>query len=68
VVAVADLIYAKQSRGKVRWCSPCRRILLPNVRKIFEERLSPRNCQRHTRYFQQRSIEVKVEFSWERPK
>jgi ATP phosphoribosyltransferase len=65
VVAVADLIYAKQSRGKVRW-----------VLAVPED--SPAQCPEDlrgatvatelvsvtTRYFQERGIEVKVEFSW----
>jgi len=65
VVSVADLIYAKQSRGKVRW-----------VLAVPED--SPAHCPEDlrgatiatelvnvtTRYFQQRSIDVKVEFSW----
>jgi ATP phosphoribosyltransferase len=65
VVSVADLIYAKQSRGKVRW-----------VLAVPED--SPAQCAEDlrgatiatelvsltTRYFQQRGIDVKVEFSW----
>jgi ATP phosphoribosyltransferase len=65
VVTVADLIYAKQSRGKVRW-----------VLAVPED--SPAHCPEDlrgatiatelvnvtSRYFQQRGIDVKVEFSW----
>ena len=64
VVTVADLIYAKQSRGKVRW-----------VLAVPED--SPVRCPEDLRgatiatelvavtgrYFQQRGIEAKVEFS-----
>jgi ATP phosphoribosyltransferase len=65
VVAVADLIYAKQSRGKVRWVlavpedSPARRPEDLRGATVATELVSVT-----TRYFQQRGIEVKVEFSW----
>jgi len=65
VVAVADLIYAKQSRGKVRWVlavpedSPAQRPEDLRGATVATELVSVT-----TRYFQQRSIEVKVEFSW----
>lgn len=65
VVTVADLIYAKQSRGKVRWV-----LAVPEDSKVQ----CPEGLQGATiatelvavtsRYFQQRSIHVKVEFSW----
>ncbi|HZD32236.1 MAG TPA: ATP phosphoribosyltransferase [Candidatus Angelobacter sp.] len=65
VVTVADLIYAKQSRGKVRWV-----LAVPEDSKVQR----PEDLQGATiatelvavtsRYFQQRSISVKVEFSW----
>jgi ATP phosphoribosyltransferase len=65
VVTVADLIYAKQSRGKVRWV-----LAVPEDSKV----LRPEDLQGATiatelvsvttRYFQQRGIDVKVEFSW----
>ncbi|HUI84326.1 MAG TPA: ATP phosphoribosyltransferase [Candidatus Binatia bacterium] len=65
VVTVSDLIYAKQSRGKVRW-----------VLAVPED--SPAQCAEDlagatiatelvnvtTRFFQERGISVKVEFSW----
>src|SRR5271157_5457862 len=65
VVSVADLIYAKQSRGKVRWVlavpedSPAQRAEDLRGSTIATELVSVT-----TRYFQQRGIEVKVEFSW----
>ncbi len=65
VVAVADLIYAKQSRGKVRWVlavpedSPARRPEDLRGATVATELVSVT-----TRYFQQRGIQVKVEFSW----
>ena len=65
VVSVADLIYAKQSRGKVRWVlavpedSPAQRPEDLRGATIATELVSVT-----TRYFQQRGIAVKVEFSW----
>src|SRR6516162_6672992 len=65
VVTVADLIYAKQSRGKVRWV-----LAVPEDSKV----LRPEDLRGATvatelvnvtsRYFSQRGIDVKVEFSW----
>ncbi len=65
VVSVADLIYAKQSRGKVRWVlavpedSAATRAEHLQGATIATELVSVT-----TRYFQQRAIDVKVEFSW----
>jgi ATP phosphoribosyltransferase len=65
VVSVADLIYAKQSRGKVRWVlavpddSPAQRPEDLRGATIATELVNVT-----TRYFQQRDIEAKVEFSW----
>ena len=65
VVTVADLIYAKQSRGKVRWVlavpedSPVQRPEDLNGATIATELVSVTS-----RYFLQRGIDVKVEFSW----
>jgi ATP phosphoribosyltransferase len=65
VVSVADLIYAKQSRGKVRWVlavpehSPAKRPEDLRGATVATELVSVT-----TRYFQQRGIDVKVEFSW----
>src|SRR5580700_1777964 len=65
VVSVADLIYAKQSRGKVRWVlavpedSPATRPEDLQGATIATELVSVT-----TRYFQRRGIEVRVEFSW----
>ena len=64
-VSVADLIYAKQSRGKVRWVlavpedSPATRPEDLQGATVATELVSV-----STRYFRQRGIEVKVEFSW----
>jgi ATP phosphoribosyltransferase len=65
VVTVADLIYAKQSRGKVRWVlavpedSRARRPEDLRGATIATELVSVTG-----RYFLQRGIDVKVEFSW----
>src|SRR6516162_5811688 len=65
VVTVADLIYAKQSRGKVRWVvavpedSPAKRLEDLRGATIATELVSVTSS-----YFLQRGIDVKVEFSW----
>jgi len=65
VVPVADLIYAKQSRGKVRWVlavpedSPATKAEDLEGATIATELVAVT-----TRYFEQRGIGVKVEFSW----
>jgi ATP phosphoribosyltransferase len=65
VITVADLIYAKRSRGKVRW------VLAVPEDSTFQQAqdLSSRtiatelvNVTRN--YFRERNIEVRVEFSW----
>jgi len=65
VVTVADLIYAKQGRGKVRWVlavpenSPAQRPEDLRGATVATELVNVT-----TRYFRQRGIDVKVEFSW----
>lgn len=65
VVAVADLIYAKQSRGKVRWVlavpesSPAQKPGDLQGATVATELVSVTS-----RYFLERGINVKVEFSW----
>jgi ATP phosphoribosyltransferase len=65
VVAVADLIYAKQSRGKVRWVlavpedSPAQKAEDLQGATIATELVAVTS-----RYFRDRGIAVKVEFSW----
>src|SRR5271167_4594829 len=65
VVTVADLIYAKQSRGKVRWVlavpedSPVKRPEDLQGATIATELVSVTS-----KYFAGRGIDVKVEFSW----
>src|SRR5271157_3640062 len=65
VVTVADLIYAKQSRGKVRWVlavpedSPYQRAEDLSNRIIATELVSVTQ-----KYFENKNVAVKVEFSW----
>ncbi len=65
VVTVADLIYAKQSRGKVRW------VLAVPEKSDFQRAEDLNNCIIATElvnvtrtYFQQKATPVQVEFSW----
>jgi ATP phosphoribosyltransferase len=65
VEAVADLIYAKQSRGKVRW------VLAVPEESRFQKPEDLADCIIATElvnvtrnYFAERDIPVKVEFSW----
>ena len=65
VVAVADLVYAKQSRGKVRW------VLAVPEDSDWQHPEDLKNCTIATelvgvtrRYFEERNIPVNVEFSW----
>ncbi len=65
VVRVADLIYAKQSRGKVRWV-----LAVPEdsaaqrAEDLRGATIATELVNVTTRYFEERGIAVKVEFSW----
>lgn len=65
VVAVADLIYAKRSRGKVRWV-----LAVPEASDFqrpedLAGRIIATELVQVTRnYFRQKSVDVQVEFSW----
>jgi ATP phosphoribosyltransferase len=65
VVTVADLIYAKQSRGKVRWV-----LAVPEGSKaqrpedLKNATIATELVNVTNKYFQERGIEVQVEFSW----
>lgn len=65
VVEVADLIYAKQTLGKVRWVlaapenSPIR-----SVRDLEGKVVATELVQVTRRYLEQHGIKAKVEFSW----
>ena len=65
VETVADLIYAKQSRGKVRW------VLAVPEASSYQRAEELGGCTIATElvnvtkeYFRRKSVEVKVEFSW----
>ncbi len=65
VVTVSDLIYAKQSRGKVRW------VLAVPEKSTFERAEDLENAIVATElvnvtrtYFERKGVSVKVEFSW----
>jgi ATP phosphoribosyltransferase len=65
VVTVSDLIYAKQSRNKVKW------VLAAPESSTFQKAEDLEGCIIATElvnvtrnYFRDRSVEVKVEFSW----
>ncbi|MEY2412310.1 MAG: phosphoribosyltransferase [Acidobacteriaceae bacterium] len=65
VESVADLVYAKQSREKVRW------VLAVPEESRFERPADLSGCTIATelvsvtkKYFQDRNIDVRVEFSW----
>ena len=65
VVTVSDLIYAKRSRGKVRWVlavpesSPVKTVKDLEGKIIASELVEVRK-----RYFAAKGVNVKVEFSW----
>src|SRR6202166_2122282 len=65
VVTVADLIYAKQSRGKVRW------VLAVPEDSAYQSAEDLKDCIIATelvsvtrKYFESKTISVRVEFSW----
>ncbi len=65
VVTVSDLIYAKQSRGKVRWVlavpedSPVKR-----AEDLAGKIIATELVQATKNYFASKGVPVKVEFSW----
>jgi ATP phosphoribosyltransferase len=65
VVSVADLVYAKQSRGKVRW------VLAVPEDSLYKRAEDLSGCiiatelvQVTRRYFESKGVPVQVEFSW----
>lgn len=65
VDAIADLVYAKQSRGKVRWV-----LAVPEDSK-FQRAEDLQNCVIATelvnvtrKYFESKNVKVRVDFSW----
>jgi ATP phosphoribosyltransferase len=65
VITVADLIYAKRSRGKVRWVLAVPEESSFQRAEDLSQRIIATELVSVTReYFKAKSIEVKVEFSW----
>ena len=65
VAAVADLVYAKQSRGKVRWVLAVPEDSPFRAAEDLEGCIIATELVNVTRsYFESRGINVKVEFSW----
>lgn len=65
VETVADLIYAKQSRGKVRWVLAAPESATFQHAEDFSGKIIATELVNVTRnYFRSRGVEVQVEFSW----
>ena len=65
VVTVADLIYAKRSRGKVRWVLAVPEDSSFQRAEDLSDRIIATELVNVTRnYFLQKDIEVRVDFSW----
>ena len=65
VIPVADLVYAKQSRGKVRWVLAAPEDSQFRSAKDLEGRIIATELVNVTRnYFGKQGINVRVEFSW----
>jgi ATP phosphoribosyltransferase len=65
VMTVADLIYAKQSRGKVRWVLAVPEDSCFQCAEDLSDRIIATELVNVTRnYFAQRNVDVRVEFSW----
>ena len=65
VVAVADLVYAKQSFGKVRWVLAVPETSAAKSVKDLEGKIIATELVRTTeRYLAQHGVKAKVEFSW----
>ena len=65
VVTVADLIYAKQSRGKVRWVLAAPESSSFQKAEDLQGKIIATELVNVTRnYFRKHGVEVQVEFSW----
>src|SRR5215210_7821905 len=65
ITSVADLIYAKQSFGKVKWVLAAPEDSAFRTAKDLEGKTIATELVRATRaYFQRQRVNVKVEFSW----
>ncbi|MDD5476015.1 MAG: ATP phosphoribosyltransferase [Syntrophales bacterium] len=65
VTVVQDLVYSKASRRQARWVLAVREdSQIKNLEDLEGKRISTELVNFTTRYFQERGIEVDVEFSW----
>jgi len=65
VIPIADLVYAKQSRGKVRWVLAAPEDSRFRSAKDLEGKIIATELVNVTRnYFDKRGVNVRVEFSW----
>lgn len=65
IITVSDLIYAKQSRGKVRWVLAVPEDSNYERAEDLRDRIVATELVRVTRnYFEGRNVPVQVEFSW----
>ena len=65
IVAVADLVYAKQSFGKVRWVLAVPEASgLASVRDLQGKIIATELVRTTERYLAQNGVKAKVEFSW----
>jgi ATP phosphoribosyltransferase len=65
VEAVADLIYAKQSRGKVRWVLAVpEESTVKRAEDLEGKTIATELVEVTKRYFQSKGVKVKVDFSW----
>ncbi len=65
VVEVADLIYAKQTLGKVRWVLAVpEHSSIKSVKDLEGKTIATELVQVTRRYLEQRGVKSKVEFSW----
>jgi ATP phosphoribosyltransferase len=65
VVTVADLVYAKQSRGKVRWVLAVPEISPFQRAEDLQGKIIATELVNVTKnYFAQKGVDVRVEFSW----
>lgn len=65
VVTVSDLIYAKQSRGKVRWVLAVPEASSFQCAEDLSQRIVATELVSVTRkYFEKKNVDVRVEFSW----
>jgi len=65
VITVADLIYAKQSRGKVRWVLAAPEdSSFRQPQDLFGRIIATELVQVTRNYFRDKGVDVQVEFSW----